>query len=131
MAKKTLTVEQHYTKEGQLKIPLDTLRTYDNVTRTVLSGVSGTVYTIASGKVAYIRQAMFGELSNVAGRVQLKDFAGSGLCVKIPVAANSVVTWDPRPAACGPIYSGIIYHATDTLLGEITLLVQIDPQTTE
>jgi len=117
-------------KEGAFKVPLDSLRSLDNVTYSCLSGVSGVVYTIASGKEAYITQALFSELSGIAGIVQLHDPRGSGLCVRIPVAANTVVSLDPRPTAIGPIQSGITIFRQD-FGGDITLLVHLDPKREE
>ena len=117
-------------KEGAFKIPLDKLRSLDNVTYTCLSGVSGVVYTIASGKEAYITQALFSELSGNASVVQLHDPRGSGLCCHIPIAANTVVSWDPRPTACGPVTSGITIFR-ETFCGDITLIVHVDPKREE
>lgn len=115
-------------KEGAFKIPLDELRSLDNVTYACLSGVSGIVYTIASGKEAYLDQALFSELSGNASIVQLHDPRGSGIGGHLPIAANTVVTWDPR--ACGPITSGIIIH-NDPFCGDISLVVHVDPKREE
>lgn len=122
--------DQEVTKEGALVIPLDEIRSLNNVTYTVASGISGVVFTIASGKEAYITQALFSELSGNASIIQLHDTRGSGLCVPIPVAGNSVVSWDPRPTACGPITSGITVQRP-RMGGAITLLVQVDPKRIE
>lgn len=125
-----LIKEKKISKEAAMVIPLDELRSLDNVTISVVSGTSGVLYTIASGKTAYITQALFSELSGTASTIQLFDAAGSGLCVPIPVTANSVVSWDPRPTACGPITSGICTQSPE-LGGQITLLVHVDPERTE
>jgi len=109
---------------------MDELRTLDNVTITVISGTSSVLYTIASGKEAYITHAMFSELSGVDSKVQLKDPRGSGLTVILPVEANTVATWQLCCTACGPITSGITVESPE-FGGMITLLVQVDPKFVE
>lgn len=117
-------------KTGALVIPLDKLRSLDNVTATVVSGVSGLLYTIASGKTAYITQAQFTVLSAAGGLIQLHDARGSGLCSPVFVDSGTTVWWNPRPTACGPITSGITVQ-TPRFGGSITLLVHLDPERTE
>lgn len=120
---------QHVTREASYVVPLDDLRSVDNVTATIVSGTSGILYTIASGKEGYLTQALFSELSGTPSEVQLKDTRGSGLTVIIPVAANTVVTYDVN-YYLGPITSGITIESPE-FGGDITLLVQIDPQMVE
>lgn len=124
----------HLTKEAAYVVPLDDLRSYDNVTLTVISGTSGILYTIASGKEGYLKQALFTELSGISGAganfVQLKDPRGSGLTVPIPILnGNSMVTYDANDAI-GPIQSGITVESPQ-FGGAITLAVQIDPKMVE
>lgn len=117
-------------KTGALVIPLDKLRSLDNVTREVTSGISSVLYTVASGKTAYITQAIFTSLSAAGGLIQLHDARGSGLCAPIFVDSGTTRFWNPRPTACGPITSGITVQ-TPNLGGSITLLVHLDPERTE
>jgi len=117
-------------KEAHLVIPLDELRSFDNVTYTTVSGTSGVVYTIASGKEAYIRQALFRELSGNASEILLHTPTGSGLGVQYPLIGNDVVAWQLCDAACGPITSGITVQSP-MFAGQICLLVQLDPKITE
>jgi len=124
----------HVTKEAAYVVPLDDLRSYDNVTIDVVSGVSGILYTIASGKEAYLKQALFTELSGISGfganYVQLRDTRGSGLTVPIPInAGNTMVTYNANDAI-GPIQSGITLE-TPLFGGQVTLAVQVDPQMVE
>lgn len=124
----------HLTKEAAYVVPLDDLRSYDNVTLEVISGTSGIIYTIASGKEAYLKQALFTELSGISGAganfVQLKDTRGSGLTVPIPIiAGNTMVTYDANDAI-GPIQSGITVESPK-FGGAITIAVQIDPKMEE
>jgi hypothetical protein len=115
-------------KEGAFKVPLDEFRSLDTVTYTCLSGISGVVYTIASGKEAYLDQVMYCELSGNASIVQLHSPNGSGIGGRINVAGNTTVTWDPR--ACGPITSGIKIFR-ERFCGDITLCVHVDPKREE
>jgi hypothetical protein len=132
MAEKSLTVPQNITKEGAMVAPLDDPRTAENVTCTILSGVSGQIYTIASGKEAYLKQMLVSELSGHNNSIiQLKDKALSGLGPHFTIPSNTVVSWDPRPWECGPVLSGFSVDHTSTLCGDITLLLQIDPQRIE
>jgi len=120
---------QRLTREASYVVPLDELRSVDNVTTTIVSGTSGILYTIASGKEAYLTQAMFSELSGTASVVQLNDTRGSGLTVRIPCAANTVITYDAN-YHLGPITSGITIQSPQ-FGGDITLLVEIDPKMEE
>jgi len=122
------------TKEAAYVVPLDGLRSYDNVTIDVVSGVSGILFTIASGKEAYLKQALFTELSGISGfganYVQLTDTRGSGLTVPIPInAGNTMVTYNANDAI-GPIQSGITLQAP-LFGGQVTLAVQVDPKMVE
>lgn len=125
---------QHLTKEAAYVVPLDDLRSYDNVTITVVSGTSGVLYTIASGKEGYLKQALFTELSGISGAganfVQLKDPRGSGLTVPIPILnGNTMVTYNANDAI-GPIISGITVESPQ-FGGAVTLAVQVDPKMVE
>lgn len=129
---KTVTQEKKITIEGQLVTPLDDPRTYDRNHAVIgASYTSGTMYTLASGKQAYIKQFVVTELSGSAGRIWLSDNSGY-ICPPINIAANTTVTWDVRPAAC-PTWGTIFWQteAASRLYGRGTLIVQIDPQRIE
>jgi len=127
MAERVLHIPQHRTDKGQLVVPLDDVRTYDNQTSLVNSGTDAVIYTVQSGKEAYIRRCYFSELSGNNTIVQLLDMAGSGLSPRIPVAGNTVVSYDPCPCALGPITSGIQMDAPQ-FAGDVTIIVTIDPK---
>ena len=131
MAEKTLTQEQNETKEGQLVTPMDHPRTFDYRNVDIIT-TSGVMYTTQSGKEAYIKQWIFTELSGTASRVWLHDISG-WICPPINIPANTTVTWDVRPAACGPTH-GTIGYETEVgaqFWGNATLIVQIDPKRTQ
>jgi len=130
MAETVRYLNQERTKEGALIIPLDDVRTLDNVTSTVVSGTSSVLYTIVSGKEGYLRKAVFSELSGVPALIQLHTPTGSGLSVTFPVTANTVVDWDICPCGVGPILSGITIQSP-RFSGELTLIVTIDPKKIE
>lgn len=107
---KTVTQPQHRTRQGNLVIPLDEPRSYDWICNTVVSGTSGTIYTGESGKVYYLRQAMYSELSGNTGLVQIftdnlvGHSANSGrVHCPIPIEPNTAVSYDACPCAIGPI----------------------------
>ncbi len=134
MAEKVLSTPQHRTDEGALVIPLDHPRSFDYANEAIAAGGahSGAMYTPCSGKVPYIKHMIVTELSGTdGGHIWLQDNSGH-ICPPIPVAANTCVTWDPRPAACGPTH-GTIYWETNAngFYGEMTLIVQVDPQVIE
>lgn len=133
MVEDVVTKEKLYTKEGELVIPLDEVRTYDKYCNIFTSGGYTSGYIIQSGKVAYIKQLLVTELSGHPGRVWLTDERGSGeggwITPQINITENTTMSWDPN-FACGPIQSGIrIYN--EELWGRATLVVQIDPQVIE
>ena len=126
MSEKSITQEQVVTKEGNLVVPLAKLRTFDHRTSVIVSGTTNILYTTGSGEDIYLRQAMFTELSGDNNSwVQLFDMGGSGLCTKIPIAADTTVVWDACPCAVGPISSGI-QITSPRFAGEIALIVSID-----
>jgi len=132
MAEKTVTQQQYETKEGQLVVPMDHPRTFDYKNANI-TAVSGVMYATASGKEAYIKQFIVTELSGTNNtRVWLQDSSG-WICPPLNVPANTTVTWDVRPAACGPTH-GTIYYETEAgarFYGNATLIVQIDPKRTQ
>ncbi len=132
MAEREYVNDQTRDKTGALLVPLDEIRTYDNLTTQVVSGVSSVIYSIVSGKTAYIKQIMATELSGHDGFFQLKDTTGSGLTPHISVIENATTVLD---TCIGPVTSGVTvegHTAGDNKAGaEVTLVVQIDPKTTE
>lgn len=124
--------EKHVTKEGRLVVPLDHPRTFDyqNVSINATDAASGVVYTPLSGKDVYIKQMLVSELSGTDGVVWLQDSSGN-ICPPIPVLGNTAVTWDVRPAACGPTHSTIYWETGAAFNGEMTLVVQVDPKRLE
>lgn len=132
MAERSYVNEQARDKTGALLVPLDEIRTFDNITTQVVSGVSSVIYSIVSGKTAYIKQVMATELSGHDGHFQLKDTLGSGLTPLVSLIENATTVLD---TCIGPITSGVTvegHTAGDNRAGaEVTLIVQIDPKTTE
>lgn len=132
---KTMVHEQNRTKRGQLVIPLDMPRTMKDYT---VSIVSGTTVNISfsggmggSGKyIGYLAEMLVTELSNNAGRIMLRDKAGSGISPWMFVEGQSTVCWKPCPCPAGPICSGINI-VNESIFGMVTLLVQIDPSVIE
>ena len=129
---KTEVHEKNVTMKGKLVVPLDHPRTFDyqNVSANAAAAASGALYTPLSGKDVYIKQWLVSELSGNAGVIWLQDNSGH-ICPPIPVQANTVVSWDPRPAACGPTHGTIYWETGAAFNGEMTLIVQVDPQRIE
>jgi len=132
---KTEAHEKHRTNRGQLVIPLDMPRTMKDITVTVLSGTTVNVNFSGGGGgsgnyVGYLTQMLVTELSNNAGTIQLKDKAGSGISPHFHIAGKTTYCWAPCPCPAGPICSGIDI-CNESIFGEVTLLVQIDPQVIE
>lgn len=125
---RTEVIEKQVTHEGQLVTPLDHPRSFDYGNAT-MSTASGVIYTPSSGKDVYIKQMIVTEYSGTAGRVRLIDTSGN-IIPFVNVNANTTVTWDPRPAACGETH-GTIGYVTETFHGEMTLVVQVDPKRIE
>lgn len=137
MAEKTLSHPNHRTKEGRLVIPLDHPRTFDygNATIATASTTSGAIFTACSGKDVYIKEMIVSEYSGTDGLIRLTDASGN-ITPLIPVEANGCVAWQPRPAVAGPIHGpagavGVYYVTDGAFYGEVTVLVQIDPQVDE
>lgn len=135
MAEKTLVHEQHRTLKGQLVVPMDHPRTFD-YRHVDCNAISGAIYPITgstSGKVVYIKEMLVSELSgNSDCRFWLQNLSGH-IIPPLYVKANTTVSWEPRPAAVGPIKDTIYYEteAGHRLYGEATIVVQVDPQATE
>jgi hypothetical protein len=138
MAQKVITNEERRTKEGNVVIPLDTLRSYDYGHKTIISGgecASSVLYSIGSGKEAYIKQIVVTELSGDAAEFRLADSQSGYQSItpmyKLTGGQSTVVD-----VCIGPITSGIHAAGYNTLSGttfrgEITLVVQVDPQAVE
>ena len=137
MAEKTLAHVQERTKEGRLVIPLDHIRAFDYQYTLVAATTtkSGAAYTACSGKDVYVKQWIVTEYSGTDGLIRLNDASGP-ITPYIPVAANTCVTLDPRPAAIGPLHAvandmNVFYNTDGAFYGAMTLVVKIDPKVDE
>jgi hypothetical protein len=135
---------QDRAKDGALLIPLDTLRTVEYQQKIFISGEfpgSG-VYPVASGKIAFLKQAWITNLSGIYP-VELKwadpatalsglQISGNAsiftLVISSGNAMGGTVAYEFIPAL-GPYVSGIMMVSGGTGLGgTATAVMQIDPQ---
>lgn len=124
-------VYKNRTKEGNLLIPLDEIRTYDYKHITVASGAfntSGILYNITSGKEAYIRQIWVTELSGNAGSFQIADATGNPITPPIKLIGGQERLID---TCLGPAISGFTVASGCPIAADITLVVQVDPKIIE
>jgi len=131
MAEKIYSYDQNRTKEGNLVVPLDEIRTIDYGNLTIASGAwptSGVIYAISSGQEAYIRQIMITELSGNAGSLQIADTTDSSITPPIKLVGGQYKTID---TILGPITSGFTVASGAPIAANITLVVQVDPKTVE
>lgn len=147
MAEVEYTRAQDRAKDGALVIPLDELRTVEYQTKTFISGEypgSG-IYPVASGKVAFLKQAWVTNLSGIYPVIlkwadpatALSGFQISGnaaiftLIISSGNAMGGTVHYDFVPAL-GPYTSGIEMVSGGASLGGVaTAVIQIDPQPTQ
>lgn len=136
MADRTWTLDQNRTKENNIVIPLDEVRSYDTGHLAITSGAypgSGLIYTVASGKEAYIRQIMIQETDDVAGDIQIAKVVSGGysaLTPPISLIGGQTKTIDTPPF--GPATSGLtIISGQATTSFDVTLIVQVDPKAAE
>jgi hypothetical protein len=138
---------QNRAKDNALVIPLDELRTVEYQTKTFISGEfpgSG-IYPIASGKVAFMKQAWVTNLSGLfpvtlkwadaataqSGLMISGNAAIFTLVINSGMANNGTTHWEFEPAL-GPYTSGIIMVSGGCMLGGVaTAIIQIDPQPTQ
>ena len=131
MAEQSIVREQKRTKENLLVIPLDEIRTFDYGNLTITSGAwptSGIIYTITSGKEAYIRQIQIQELSGNAGSVQIITPDGSAVTPPYKLAGGQLKVVD---TCLGPATSGLTVASGAPITANITLAVQVDPKAKE
>lgn len=138
---------QQRKKDGSFVVPMDDLRTVEYQTKIFISGEypgSG-IYPVASGKVAFLKQAIITNYSGIYPvKLQWSDAATaqSGLqisgnaaiahlLISSGNAMGGTVIYDFNPAL-GPYVSGIIMVSGGSQLGGVaTAVIQIDPQQTE
>ena len=131
MAEKIYSYQQSRTKEGNLVIPLDEIRTIDYSNTVITSGswnTSGILYTLSSGHVAYIRQIMITELSGNAGSLQIADATGTAITPPIKLAGGQYKIID---TTLGPVTSGFVVASGTPIAANMTLTVQVDPKAIE
>jgi len=131
MAERHIIREQRRTKEANLVIPLDEIRTIDYNNVTIASGAwptSGVLYQVSSGKEAYLREIWITELSGQAGSVQIADATGSAILPKISLVGGQ----DKHIVTCvGAVTSGFTVASGAPIAANITLVVQVDPKAKE
>ncbi|GEM_PF-6761399 len=133
MAEKYITHPQHRTKEANLVIPLDEVRTVDHGFKSIASGAfptSGIIYTIASGKEAYVKQIIATPTIDAGGVLELAEVISGGYSqiATINIASGETKVID---TFIGPVTSGFTVMSGTSFAGDITLIVQIDPKATE
>jgi len=133
MAEKHIIMEKRRTKEANLVIPLDEVRTYDFKFTSVASGAfptSGILYTIASGKEAYIRQVIATDTLGADSKLKIGEVVSGGYSqvLTLHVASGQTVTLD---TTIGPATSGFVVMSGCPFAGDVTLVVQVDPKIPE
>jgi len=133
MAEKIFSYDQRRTKEANLVIPLDEVRTMDFQFTSVASGAydtSGILYTVASGKEAYLRQVIATDTVGANGHLKIAQIVSGGYSqiLNLHVASGQTVSLD---TTIGPITSGFVVMSGTPFGGDVTLVVQIDPKATE
>ena len=131
MAQHSIVRQQNRTKEGNLVVPLDEVRTLDYGTLTYLSGypaTSGIIYAVASGKTAYLREIWVTELSGNAGSFVITDGAGNAITPHIKVAGGQERKIETM---IGPVTSGFIVASGSPICADITVTVQVNPNVKE
>lgn len=133
MAEKIYSHELKRTKEANLVVPLDEVRTYDYGHLTVASGAfttSGILYTIASGKEAYLKQVIATNTLAADGWLKIGVVVSGGYSqiLNIPVSSGQVTTMDTH---IGPATSGFVVMSGTPFGGDVTVVVQVDPKAVE
>jgi len=133
MAEKTITISQKRTKETNLVVPLDEVRTIDFAFKSIASGAwetSGIIYTIASGKEAYLKQIIATPTIDAGGVLKLAEVVSGGYSqlLTLNIASGETKTID---TLMGPITSGFTVMSGTPFGGDVTLVVQIDPKAVE
>jgi hypothetical protein len=139
--------EQKQGKDGAYVVPLDELRTLSYQTKVFISGEfpGSAFWPIASGKVAYLKQAMVTAYSGIypvnlkwadastalSGNVISGSAAIAHLLISSGNALGGSVLFEFIPAL-GPYVSGICLVSGGCQIGGVvTGIIQIDPVTTQ
>lgn len=120
--------EMRRTKEANLVVPLDEVRTIDYGVLTYKSGypaTSGIIYTIASGKEAYLRQLIISELSGNAGTIQIVDGDEKPITPHLKLVGGQTKIIN---TCIGPVTDKFVVASGSPICADITLVVQIDPK---
>lgn len=134
MAEQHIVKQKNRTKESDLVVPLDELRSMESAFKAVVSGAweaSGVLYAIDSGKNAYIKQITISETSDIAGTLEIGEPISGGatqLTGVIPVTGGQLKTID---TCIGPATSGFVVMSGNPIDADITLVVQVDPNVPE
>jgi hypothetical protein len=144
MAEIIVSREQQRKKDGSFVVPMDALRTVEYQTKVFISGEypgSG-IYPVASGKVAFLKQAIVTVYSGIypvilkwsdAATAQSGlQISGNAAIAHLLISSGNamggtvIYTFDP---ALGPYTSGIIIVSGGAQLGGVaTAVIQTDPQ---
>lgn len=126
--------EMKRAKDGALVTPVDDLRSYESSNLTIASGnfpLSGLIYSIGSGKTAYVKQVIIGPSAVSGSWVKIADVQ-SGYQVQSPPLYNpyskQTSVFD---VTLGPFTSGICIASGSAHPGDVTLVVQVNPNVTE
>jgi len=127
MARYNISLEKARTKEGNLVVPLDEIRTIDKSKAILTSGATNITIYDAGNKEAYIRQIWITETAGVAGSFQIADETGEPITPPIKLAGGQFKIIDTMlgPASKFAVASGCPINA------EVTVVVQVDPKIKE
>lgn len=133
MAEKHVIIQKRRTKEANLVIPLDEVRTVDVGFASVASGApttSGILYAIQSGKEAYIKQVIATNTIAAAGKLEIGKVVSGGYSqvLTLHVASGQTATLD---TLIGPATSGFVVMSGSPFGGDVTLVVKVDPKVPE
>jgi len=131
MAEKIFSYDQRRTKEANLVIPLDEVRTYDHGFSSVTSGHFTTLYTIASGKEAYLKQIIATDTLGTGGTLKIGKVVSGGYSQIATISVLSGEATKVVDTCIGPITSGIVVMSGSPFGGDVTTVVQIDPKAVE
>jgi len=130
MAQKIIVTEKKRTKESNLVVPLDEVRTIDFNFVSITSGTfdtSGVLYTVASGKEAYLKQVIATDTAGADGVLKIGKAVSGGFSqiLTIPVYSGQMVTVNTM---LGPVMSGFAVMSGTPFGGDVTVVVQVDPR---
>jgi len=134
MAEKIYTHELKRTKEANLVIPLDEVRTYDHGFLSVASGAfptSGILYAVASGKEAYLKQVIATDTLGAGGTLKIGKTVSGGYSQIATITVVSGEATKVVDTCIGPVTSGIVVMSGTPFGGDVTVVVQVDPKAIE